>query len=175
MLGFKLIYVKTDWGRVPHICVTKLTIIGSDNGLSPGRRQAIIWASVGILLIRTLGTNFSEIFIEIHTFSYKKIDLKMLSGKWRPSCLGLNMLIERAPGMPIAHVQSVTINFLRYVRFTSSRPHSTTVTITIHFLNIFGTVSYTPLSSNTYHVYPLQWSHMSDKAFQITGTSIVCS
>ena len=26
-----------------HICVGKLTIIGSDNGLSPGRRQAIIW------------------------------------------------------------------------------------------------------------------------------------
>ena len=32
----------THWGRVKHICVSKLTIIGSDNGLSPGRRQAII-------------------------------------------------------------------------------------------------------------------------------------
>ena len=47
----------THWGRVTHICVNKLTVIGSDNGLSPGRRQAIIWASAGILLIRTLGTN----------------------------------------------------------------------------------------------------------------------
>ena len=37
-----------------HICVGKLTIIGSDNGLSPGRRQAIIWTNDGILLIRTL-------------------------------------------------------------------------------------------------------------------------
>ena len=32
----------THGGRVTHICVSKLTIIGSDNGLSPGRRQAII-------------------------------------------------------------------------------------------------------------------------------------
>ena len=29
------------------------TIIGSDNGLSPDRRQAIIWTKAGILLIRT--------------------------------------------------------------------------------------------------------------------------
>ena len=36
-------------------------IIGSDNGLSPGRHQAIIWTNTGILLIRPLGTNFSEI------------------------------------------------------------------------------------------------------------------
>ena len=46
-----IIIVLTHWGRVTHICVDKLTIIGSDNGLSPGRRQAIIWTSAGILLI----------------------------------------------------------------------------------------------------------------------------
>ena len=56
----------THWGRVTHICVSKLTIIGSDNGLSPGRRQAIIWTNAGILLLST--------------------------AKWRPSCLGLNVL-----------------------------------------------------------------------------------
>ena len=50
-----------------HICVSKLNIIGSDNGLSPGRRQAIIWTNAGILLIGPLGTNFSEILSEIHT------------------------------------------------------------------------------------------------------------
>ena len=64
-----------------HICVGKLTITGSDNGLSPGRRQAIIWTNDGILLIGPLGTNFSEILIEIHTFSFKKTYLKMLSVK----------------------------------------------------------------------------------------------
>ena len=84
----------THWGRVTHICVGNLTIIGSDNGLSPGRRQAITWTNVGILLIGHLGTNFSEMLIEIHTFSFKKIHLKMSSGKWWPFCLGLNALIH---------------------------------------------------------------------------------
>ena len=36
-----------------HLCVFHLTIISSDNGLLPGRRQAIIWTNAGILLIRT--------------------------------------------------------------------------------------------------------------------------
>ena len=84
--------VLTHWGRVLHICVSKLTTIGSDNGLAPGRRQAIIWTNAGILLIRPLGTNFSEISIDIQTFSFKKIHFKMSSGKWRPFCLGLNVL-----------------------------------------------------------------------------------
>ena len=82
----------THWGRVTHICVSKLTIIGSDNGLSPDRRQAIIWTSAGILLIGPLGTNFSEILIEVYTFPFKKMHLKMSSGKWRPFCLGLSVL-----------------------------------------------------------------------------------
>ena len=82
----------THWGRVTHICITKLTIIGSDNGLSPGRHQAIIWTNAGILLIWPLGTNFSEILFAIYKFSFKKMHLKMSSGKWQPSCLGLNVL-----------------------------------------------------------------------------------
>ena len=60
----------THWGRVTHICVNKLTTIVSDNGLSPDRRQAIIWTNAGLLLIGPLGTNFSEILIEILTFSF---------------------------------------------------------------------------------------------------------
>ena len=86
----------THWGRVTHICVSKLTIIGSDNGLSPGRRQAIIWTNAGILLIWPLGTNFSEILIEIQTFSLKKMRLKMSSAKCFPLRLGFNVLISRA-------------------------------------------------------------------------------
>ena len=54
------------------------TIICSDNA--------------GILLIRTLGTNFSEILIEIHTFWFMKMHLKMSSAKWWPYCLGLDVL-----------------------------------------------------------------------------------
>ena len=74
------VVIITHWGRVTHICVSKLTIIGSDNGLSPGRRQAIIWTNAGILLIGPLGTNFSETLIEMQIFSFKKMHLKMSSG-----------------------------------------------------------------------------------------------
>ena len=77
--------------------ISKLTISGSDNGLSPGRHQAIIWTNAGILLIGPLGTNSNEILIEIHTFSSKKIHLEMSSGKWRPFCLSLNELIAPPP------------------------------------------------------------------------------
>ena len=84
--------VLTHRGRVTDICVGKLTIIGSDNGLSPGRRQVIIWTNAGILLIEPLGTNFSEILIGIQIFPFKKMRLKMPSAKWHPFCLGLNVL-----------------------------------------------------------------------------------
>ena len=76
----------THWGRATHKCSSKLTIIGPDNGLSPGRRQAIIWTIAGILLIGPLGTNFNEILIGIQAFSFKKMHLKM-SAKWRPFVL----------------------------------------------------------------------------------------
>ena len=78
----------THWGRVTHICVSKLTTIGSDNGLSPERRQANIWTNAGILLIGTLGTHFSEILSEIQTLSFMKMLLKTSSAKRRPFCLG---------------------------------------------------------------------------------------
>ena len=52
--------------------------ISSDNGLSPDRRQAIIWTNAGILLIRIKNTNFS----------FMKMCFTMLSGKWRPFCPG---------------------------------------------------------------------------------------
>ena len=58
---------------------SNLAIIGSDDGLSPVRRQAIIWTNAGLLSIRNLGTNFSEILIEIQTFSFKKMHLKMVA------------------------------------------------------------------------------------------------
>ena len=76
-----------------HICISKLSIVGSDNGMSPGSHQAIIWTNAGILLIGPLGTNFNEILIEIYKFSIQEIHFKMLSGKWWPSCLNLNLLI----------------------------------------------------------------------------------
>ena len=87
----------THWGRVTHICVSSLTIIGLDNGLAPTRRQAIIWTNAGILFIGPLRTNFSQILIEIYIFSFKKMQLKISSGKWALFCLGLNVLFNQMP------------------------------------------------------------------------------
>ena len=69
--------------RICEWRISTLTTTGSDDGLSPARRQAIIWTDAWILLILPLGTNFSDILIEIHTFSFKKMHLKMSSGKRR--------------------------------------------------------------------------------------------
>ena len=71
-----------------HICVSKSTIIGSDNGLSPGRHQAIIWTNDGILMIGPLGTNFSEIRIRYSSFHSLKLHLNPSSVKWWPFCPG---------------------------------------------------------------------------------------
>ena len=89
---YNVMFPLTHWGRVTHIFVSELTIIGSDNGLSPGRPQAIIWTNDGLLSIGPLRTYFSENLIKIQQFSLKKMHVKMSSAKWRPSCPGLNVL-----------------------------------------------------------------------------------
>ena len=84
----------THWGRVTHICVDKLTINGSDNGLSSDRRQAVIWTNAGLLSIGSLRTYFNENLIKIQQLSLRIMHVKMSSAKWRPSCPGLNDLIK---------------------------------------------------------------------------------
>ena len=112
-----------------HICVSKLTTTGSDSGFSPRRRQAIIWTNAGILLIGPLGTNFSEIVIEIDAFSFKKMHLKMSSGKWQPFCLGLNVLTPTGMGKLVCvkgqqkELDDVCLkisNFKHIIQFSSS-------------------------------------------------------
>ena len=90
LIQYSAVWYKTKFGS--QICVSKLTIIGSDNGLSHDRRLAIIWTNARLLLIGPLGTNFSEILIKILTFSFKKMRLKVSFAKRRPFCLGLNVL-----------------------------------------------------------------------------------
>ena len=56
--------------------------ISPGNGLSPVRRQAITWTSDGLLSIEPLGTNFSEIWMEIqkiyiHENAFKNVVCKM--------------------------------------------------------------------------------------------------
>ena len=74
---------KTHSGRVTHICVSKLSIIGSDSVFSPGRSQAIIWTKTGQLSIGPLGTSFGEISNSILTSSFKTMRFKMSSATWR--------------------------------------------------------------------------------------------
>ena len=136
----------THWGRVTHICVGRLAIIGSDNGLSPEWRQAIMWTNTGILLFVPLGTNFGEILIEIQTFSLKKIRLKMSSAKcsfrlgldvslsvpvpyvYRPYCY--NHCASRWPStLPSAG----TVSFEKSVMFSSNGLNYAWFRIHLHF------------------------------------------
>ena len=75
-----------------HTCVSKVTIIGSDNGLSPSQCQVIIWTNAAILSIKPYGTYFSEIVVKIQKFPFKEIHFNMSFVKWQPFCLSLNML-----------------------------------------------------------------------------------
>ena len=89
---FNATHSLTHSGRVTHICVRKLTITGSDNGLSPGRRQAIIWTNAGILLIRPLGTNFSDFFsqnsnIFIQENAFESVVCEKAAILSRPQCI----------------------------------------------------------------------------------------
>ena len=81
--------VLTHWGRVTHICVSKLTIIGSDNGLSPGRRPSHYlnqcWDIVNQTLRNKLQWNVdrnSNIFI--HENAFENVVCQMASILSRP-------------------------------------------------------------------------------------------
>ena len=83
------------------ICVRKLTIIGLDNGLTPGLCQDIIWTNSGILLIEPLAKKFSEILIGTHPISFQKMHLKLPDAKWhpfvfRPQCVNILELSSEA-------------------------------------------------------------------------------
>ena len=91
----------THWGRATYICVSKLTIIASDNGLSPDRCQAIIWYNAGILSIGLLGTNFGEILIDILTFSaLESVVCEMWAILSRPQCVNYHS-ISKIPTLSI--------------------------------------------------------------------------
>ena len=127
-----------------HICVSKLTIIGSDNGLSPDWRQAIIWINAGILLIGPLGTNFSEILIEILTVSFKKMRWKVSSAKRRPFCLCLNVLrplwgevfIDRITSWLSARKSNSITNALE-LRLSCTNPWKCSVYDLFYFMILF--------------------------------------
>ena len=66
---------------MPYICFSELDGFSPGNCSSPVRRQAITWANADLLSIRCLGTNFSEILIEVRTSSVREMHLKLSSAK----------------------------------------------------------------------------------------------
>ena len=87
----KLTWIQTPLilcGWVTHICASKLTIISSDNGLSPGWRQAIIWTNARISLIGPMRTNLSETPIEIlQEIALENVVRKLAAILPRPRCV----------------------------------------------------------------------------------------
>ena len=94
-MAFPAIYL-THWGWVMHICVSKLTIIGSDNGLSPGWLQAIIWTNTAILLIGPLVNKLQwNLKAKLMHFHWRKMHFKKSSAKWRAFCFNPNVLKKK--------------------------------------------------------------------------------
>ena len=92
----------TYWGQVTYICVSKFFIIDSN----------IVWTSAEILLIGPLGTNFSEILIEIHILLFKKMHLRVSSAKYCTLCLGHNMLLDSAVYKKTPQIAANNHNYL---------------------------------------------------------------
>ena len=72
-----------------------------------------------MLLIEPLGS-FSGVLSEIHTFSFKKMHLKTSSAKWRPSCLGLNVLKTKASQGNISESRTSSNAFLCFFPYMQS-------------------------------------------------------
>ena len=112
------LYSLTRWGRVTHIYVSKLTIIASDNGLSPGWHQTIIWTNNGELLTRPLGTKCREILIGNQTFSLK-MHLKLSSAKWQAFYLAHNVLNGICPWLFVRTLACSAMETFRNLHFHS--------------------------------------------------------
>ena len=115
-----------------HVCVSKLTIIVSDNGLSPDRRQAIIWTNAGILLDRPSGTNFSR---NCKGNSYIFIQENALENiVWEPAA------ILSRPQYVNNYSQICQGQVIQWRLKTSCRPIGffTSGRLTSHFVKLFG-------------------------------------
>ena len=76
----------THWGQLMHICISKLDIIGSDNGLFPIQCQAIIWSNIVFVLIGPLNQwNNEDIFIKENAL--EKVIYKMAAIWSQPQCV----------------------------------------------------------------------------------------
>ena len=102
------VYIWTHLPLVTHICSVNWVGIGSCNGLSPVRRQAITWSNGTLLSIEPLWTNFSEIWIKNTKISFMKMHLKLSPAKWRPFCPGVDDFKVTGTGFDVFFVSSLT-------------------------------------------------------------------
>ena len=89
-----VVHILTHWGRVTHICVSKQPIIASDNGLSPGRRQATVGTNAGILYSNLRNKFQWNLKRNSIIFIKKKMCFKVSSAEWRPFCLHVHQCVN---------------------------------------------------------------------------------
>ena len=75
-----------------HICGNNSTIIGSDNCIHLIGAKPLSEPMLKYCQFEHFWSKCSEIIVEIHKSSFKKMYLKVSPVKWRQFCRGLNML-----------------------------------------------------------------------------------
>ena len=162
MASFLLIH----WSQMMHICISKFSIIGSDNGLSPSRSQAIIQTNAGILLIRTSGANFEEIMSEICIFPFKKMHLKLPSGK-------MAAILSRLQWVPTIVYNMVLLSFIDIVTPVS-------ILLKVDFANVISktrrTMNYPAKFGHRrmYHIVPVELHFWVQRLIHILFLRLMC-
>ena len=80
------------WGQVMHICVSKLRHHWLRQWLLACLAPNHYFDQCWLVVISPSRTYLNEILLDIQSFIFKKMHLKMLCAKWQPSCPGLKML-----------------------------------------------------------------------------------
>ena len=104
ILSINHIPILTHWSRVTHICVSKLTNIGSDNGLPPSRRQAIISTKCWYIVNWSLGNKFQwnlnqNQYIFIQENAFESVVCEMAAILSQPQCVKLSIMCCHIPHM----------------------------------------------------------------------------
>ena len=90
------------------------------------RHQVITWTHADLLAIEPLGTNFSEILIDIHIFSSMKMYLKTLFGSCCSFCLHYSDIIMSVMASQITGISIVcSVNFFQWISKKASKLCST--------------------------------------------------
>ena len=126
-----------------HICISKLTIIiPPPNEVGGGYTGFTLLVQIvtcakplsetmlECFFFLPLGTNFSEILIEIHICSFKEMHLEMPSAKCQPFCLSLNVLSYWNAGLQLhsSGPTCVVPSPIKLICWENCYPHISTYT-----------------------------------------------